>query len=107
MPQDDLSDLASLDLASLPEVQTTAFKALHAQQPLPIDRYLLFDATELSSLHEQQGVLLFFLDLAMALGRTLVLPRCRLRRLLAGFTSSWIASTGTSYSLASRSRSAC
>ena len=83
MPQDDLSDLASLDLASLPEVQTTAFRALHAQQPLPIDRYLLFDAAELSSLHEQQGVLLFFLDLAMALGRTLVLPRCRLRRLLA------------------------
>ena len=65
MPQDDLSDLASLDLASLPEVQTTAFKALHAQQPLPIDRYLLFDAAELSSLHEQQGVLLFFLDLAI------------------------------------------
>ena len=83
MPQDDLLDLASLDLASLPEVQTTAFKALQAQQPLPIDRYLLFDAAELSSLHEQQGVLLFFLDLAMALGRTLVLPRCRLRRLLA------------------------
>lgn len=83
MPGDDLSDLASLDLASLPEVQTTAFKALQAQQPLPIDRYLLFDAAELSSLHEQQGVLLFFLDLAMALGRTLVLPRCRLRRLLA------------------------
>ena len=83
MPEDDLSDLASLDLASLPEVQTTAFKALQAQQPLPIDRYLLFDAAELSSLHEQQGVLLFFLDLAMALGRTLVLPRCRLRRLLA------------------------
>ena len=79
---DGLSDL-SLDLASLPEVQTTAFKALQAQQPLPIDRYLLFDAAELSSLHEQQGVLLFFLDLAMALGRTLVLPRCRLRRLLA------------------------
>jgi hypothetical protein len=84
MPEDlsDLSDL-SLDLASLPEVQTTAFKALQAQQPLPIDRYLLFDAAELSSLHEQQGVLLFFLDLAIALGRTLVLPRCRLRRLLA------------------------
>ena len=79
---DGLSDL-SLDLASLPEVQTTAFKALQAQQPLPINRYLLFDAAELSSLHEQQGVLLFFLDLAMALGRTLVLPRCRLRRLLA------------------------
>ena len=32
MPE-DLSDL-SLDLASLPEVQTTAFKALQAQQPL-------------------------------------------------------------------------
>jgi len=78
----DLSDL-SLDLAALPEVRTTAFKELQAQQALPIDRYLLFDAAELSSLHEQQAVLLFFLDLAMALGRTLVLPRCRLRRLLA------------------------
>ena len=32
MPKDDLSDLASLDLASLPEVQTTAFKALQCAQ---------------------------------------------------------------------------
>jgi hypothetical protein len=74
--------------AELPEVQRATFKELIVQPSLTLGRYLLFDAVESASLHEQQATLLFFLDLAMTLGRTLVLPRCRLRRLLANGTPS-------------------
>ena len=66
---------------SLPSVEPAKFSPLRAQ-PLAAPRYLLFDAATSASLHDQQRTLLFFLELAIALGRTLVLPRCRLRRLL-------------------------
>lgn len=70
--------------ATLPDVRPAEFAPLRAQQqPGPSARqYLLYDAAEHASLREQQATLLYFLDLAMVLGRTLVLPRCRLRPLL-------------------------
>jgi len=79
----DLSALPEVLTVPLPNVQPAKFVPLREQaRPAPAQRYLLFDAAEASSLREQQATLLFFLDLAIALGRTLVLPRCRLRRLM-------------------------
>ena len=77
----DIAALPDVLAVPLPSVQSGAFAPLKAQ-PLPSDRYLVFDAAASASLDQQQATLLFFLDLAITLGRTLVLPRCRLRRLL-------------------------
>jgi len=47
-------------------------------------RYLLFDVTPHEQLNKQRRALMFYLDLALKLERTLVLPRARLRRPQAG-----------------------
>jgi hypothetical protein len=64
--------MAGVVLATRPETNANTEQAA--------ERYLLFDPIPHEQLNKQRRALMFYLDLAMRLKRTLVLPRPRLVR---------------------------